>query len=184
MQSGHIFGRTKLQLSFFSLLLLVSLAFTSCRNDRNIAPVKRSVTAEKMEEVNRILNQKDAERILAYGERKGLDLVKNDAGLWYDIKRQGAGKSITDGDIIIMEYECLSLDGTPFYSSESAGPRIITVGQSEIENGLDMGIRMLADGGEATFILPPFLAYGLAGDDNKIPPRSVIVYNIKVKIKE
>jgi FKBP-type peptidyl-prolyl cis-trans isomerase len=39
---------------------------------------------------------------------------------------------------------------------------------------------MLKPGGEAIFIIPPFLAYGFVGDGNKIPSRAVIVYNITV----
>ncbi len=49
-----------------------------------------------------------------------------------------------------------------------------------MEAGLNQGLRMLKPGGEAIFILPPFLAYGLKGDGNKIPSRSVIVYEIKI----
>ncbi len=50
--------------------------------------------------------------------------------------------------------------------------------RSELEQGLNEGIRMLRPGSEAVFIIPPFLAYGLLGDSKKIPPRSVIVYNL------
>jgi len=33
-------------------------------------------------------------------------------------------------------------------------------------------------GDKATFIMPPHLAYGLPGDGNKIPARSVIAYEV------
>jgi FKBP-type peptidyl-prolyl cis-trans isomerase len=49
-----------------------------------------------------------------------------------------------------------------------------------MEPGLNQGLRMLKRGGEALFILPPFLAYGLKGDGNKIPSRSVLIYEIKI----
>jgi FKBP-type peptidyl-prolyl cis-trans isomerase len=39
---------------------------------------------------------------------------------------------------------------------------------------------MLKQGAEATFILPPFLAFGLIGDGKKIPSRAVIVYNVNI----
>jgi FKBP-type peptidyl-prolyl cis-trans isomerase len=54
------------------------------------------------------------------------------------------------------------------------------VGQGEVEPGLDEGIRLLHSGDKARFILPPHLAYGLIGDENKIPARSVIVYDLTV----
>jgi FKBP-type peptidyl-prolyl cis-trans isomerase len=58
------------------------------------------------------------------------------------------------------------------------GPREIILGRSEIEAGLDQGLRLLKPGGRAIFILPPFLAYGLKGDGKKIPSRAVVIYNI------
>jgi FKBP-type peptidyl-prolyl cis-trans isomerase len=41
------------------------------------------------------------------------------------------------------------------------------------------GIKMLKPGGDAVFILPPFLAYGIVGDGKAIPPRSILVYELK-----
>ena len=35
------------------------------------------------------------------------------------------------------------------------------MGRSEMEAGLNEGLRMLKPGAEAIFIIPPFLAYGL-----------------------
>ncbi|NLK55387.1 MAG: peptidylprolyl isomerase, partial [Bacteroidales bacterium] len=57
-----------------------------------------------------------------------------------------------------------------------SGPMNVTVGKSDIEPGLDEGLRMIKPGGKAIFILPPFLAHGLVGDGNKIPPRTIVVY--------
>jgi FKBP-type peptidyl-prolyl cis-trans isomerase len=79
-----------------------------------------------------------------------------------------------------MEYGCSLLDGTECYSSAELGAKEIVLGRSKIEAGLDQGLRMLKPGGEAIFIIPPFLAYGLTGDGRKIPAKAVIVYNIKV----
>ena len=39
---------------------------------------------------------------------------------------------------------------------------------------------LLKEGDAARFILPPYLAFGLLGDENKIPPRSTIVYNVEM----
>jgi FKBP-type peptidyl-prolyl cis-trans isomerase len=39
---------------------------------------------------------------------------------------------------------------------------------------------MLREGDKARFILPPHIAHGLLGDENRIPPRSVIVYEVEL----
>jgi len=79
-----------------------------------------------------------------------------------------------------MHYECSLLDGTLCYDSSETGPKEVVLGRTDIEAGLNEGLRMLKRGGEALFILPPFLAYGLVGDGKKIPSRSIIVYKIKI----
>jgi FKBP-type peptidyl-prolyl cis-trans isomerase len=101
-------------------------------------------------------------------------------GLWYQIIREGSGNVFSNSDKIVMDYECSLLDGTRCYSSKDLGPKEITLGRSEIEPGLNEGLRLLKPGAEATFIIPPFLAYGLIGDRKMIPSRAVIVYNVNI----
>ncbi len=161
------------------MILLIS-GLISCntaheRQDGSKAPGKN-----EMAELNRYMIQKDRERIQNYIERKELHMNESGSGLWYQIISEGSGDYFSDNDRIVMEYECSLLDGTGCYSSTESGPKEIILGRSELESGLNQGLRMLKPGGEALFILPPFLAYGLVGDGKKIPPRSVVVYNISI----
>ena len=152
----------------------------SCNNN-----VDKTVNAEKLDkedlgEINAYLVQKDRERIINYIERKNLDMKESSTGLWYSIKYEGSGDSFKDDDRIVMNYTCSLLDGTLCYSSETLGPKQVTLGRGELEAGLNEGLRMLKPGGEATFILPPYMAFGLIGDNKAIPSRATIVYEISV----
>ncbi len=133
-----------------------------------------------MVDLNKYLVQKDRERIQNYIERKNLKMTESPTGLWYMIKKEGTGEFITDNFRIRMDYDCSLLDGTACYSSQVLGAKEIVLGRSQLEPGLNEGLRMLKTGAEATFILPPFMAYGLVGDGKKIPPHSVIVYNVNI----
>ena len=133
-----------------------------------------------MADLNRYFVQKDRERIQNYIERKNLNMTESPTGLWYQILKDGAGNFFTDKDKVILGYECSLLDGTKCYSSISLGPKEVIMGRSEIEPGLNEGLRMLKPGSEAIFILPPYLAYGLLGDGKKIPSRAIIVYNVNI----
>jgi FKBP-type peptidyl-prolyl cis-trans isomerase len=133
-----------------------------------------------MADLNRYLVQKDRERIKNYIERKNLKMSESPTGLWYEIIKEGTGKTITENDKVVMEYECSLLDGTKCYSSSDLGPKKIIVGRTEIEAGLNEGLRLLKPGAQAIFIIPPFLAYGLVGDRKMIPSRAVIVYNVNI----
>jgi FKBP-type peptidyl-prolyl cis-trans isomerase len=103
------------------------------------------------------------------------------SGLWYFISTEGTGNYLADKDKVEMDYECTLLDGTPCYSSRELGPKVIILGKTSLESGLDQGLRMLKQGGEALFILPPFMAYGLPGDGKKIPSRAIVVYSVRIR---
>ncbi len=162
---------------FIALICVISF---SCRNNSEKPVVADKPGMDEMAELNRYFVQKDRERIQNYAERKGLKMIESPTGLWYQIVKQGDGSGYSDNDKIVFEYECSLLDGTKCYSSQILGPKEIILGRSNLEPGLNEGLRMLKPGGEAIFILPPFLAYGLPGDGKMIPSRAVIVYNVNI----
>ncbi len=133
-----------------------------------------------MADLNRYFVQKDRERIQNYIERKSLTMNESPTGLWYQITKEGIGKPFTDNDRIVMEYSCSLLDGTVCYTSEKLGKKELVIGRSQMEPGMNQGLRLLSPGAQAIFIMPPFLAYGLVGDGKIIPSRAVIVYNVKI----
>jgi FKBP-type peptidyl-prolyl cis-trans isomerase len=159
---------------------LLSLIFVSCNSvqDKNLNRPKPG--KKEMVDLNRYLVQKDRERIENYIARKNLKMTESATGLWYLIKTEGNGSYFTDNDKVIMEYECSLLDGTSCYSSKELGPKEIILGKNEMGSGLNQGLKMMKPGGEAIFILPPYLAYGFVGDGNKIPSRAVIVYSVTI----
>lgn len=161
-------------------LILFVPGMISCNSGQKKEDSQTGPGKKEMAELNKYMVQKDRERIQNYIERKRLEMTESQAGLWYLIKSEGIGNYLTDNDKIVMEYECSLLDGTFCYSSQESGPKELFVGRSEMPAGLDQGLRMLKPGGEALFIMPPFLAYGLTGDGEKIPPRAIILYNISI----
>jgi len=167
--------------SIVSLTTFLVLFLLSCNNsnEKNVNNISKPGKNE-MAELNKLLVQKDRERIQNYIERKNLKMTESPSGLWYKIIEEGTGKFFKNNDKIIMDFECSLLDGTPLYSSKSIGPKEIVLGRSEIEAGLNEGLRLLKPGGEGVFILPPFLAFGLLGDNNKIPSRAILVYEISI----
>jgi FKBP-type peptidyl-prolyl cis-trans isomerase len=164
-------------------ILLLSVASLSCRHEseKNSALPQRG--SNEMADLNMYMVRKDRERVQNYIERKNLRMKESQTGLWYQILKEGEGETFIEKDRIIMDYECSLLDGTRCYSSKDQGPRELILGRSEMEAGLNEGLRLLKPGAEAIFIIPPFLAYGLIGDRRLIPPRAVLVYNVSIRTK-
>jgi FKBP-type peptidyl-prolyl cis-trans isomerase len=92
----------------------------------------------------------------------------------------GRGRLLKDNAVVVMDYNCSLLDGTNCYSSKEDGPKKILLGKSQLEPGLNEGLHMLKEGAEATFILPPYMAFGLIGDGKKIPSRAALIYNVTI----
>ena len=153
----------------FSIFMVVAALFFSCKPaSRNHEP-RHEPTADQLVETNRYLVDKDEERIK--NSRTG-------TGLWDEIYDTGRGPVVQKGNTVVLDYTLGLLDGTTLYSSQTLGPKEFIAGHGGVEAGLEEAVLMLREGDRAHLILPPWLAYGVPGDHNKIPPRSVIVYDI------
>ena len=84
------------------------------------------------------------------------------------------------GDDLHWNDEVGSVAGDLFYSSENDGLKSFVVGEGGVETGLDEAMSYLHRGDVAKLIIPFHLAYGLHGDDNRIPEYATLVYTIKI----
>lgn len=162
------------------VIVFLFVSFVSCKEKQGNSLNNSKPGKIEMADLNKYLIQKDRERIKNYIERKSLKMNESSTGLWYQIVKEGDGEFLSNYDKVVLNYDCSLLDGTKCYSSKDLGPKEVIIGRSEIEPGLNEGLRLLKPGAEAIFIIPPFLAYGLIGDRKMIPPRAIIVYNVNI----
>jgi FKBP-type peptidyl-prolyl cis-trans isomerase len=137
-------------------------------------------TEEALIGANRLLVQKDKQKIGLYIKNHHLDLTETASGLWYGITKPGNGAKVEDKMLVTLAYKVFLLDGTLCYDSDSLGVKKFRVGTGGVESGIEEGILLLKEGSKALFILPPHLAHGLTGDGDKIPARSIIVYDVEL----
>lgn len=165
------------------ILFLPGMLMISCRQ----APAGEeapAMTAEEQKEmllrVNKFLVQKDFELITAYAERRGWDMEVTRSGLFYEIYKQTGGQSAGLGMTVKLNYNVSLLDGTVCYTSDRDGAKRFVLGKSMEISGLEQGVELMKTGEKARFIIPPHLAYGLLGDEKRIPARSIIVYEVEL----
>jgi FKBP-type peptidyl-prolyl cis-trans isomerase len=163
----------------FAVMLLF---FQCCSRNRegNITEKEIRETEEALIGANRLLVQKDREKIVSYMQQHDLKLKETASGLWYVITRQGSGAEVKENMLVTLNYKVSLLDYTKCYGSDSLGVKQFRVGKGGVESGLEEGMLMLNEGSKALFLMPPHLAHGFPGDGNKIPPRSIIVYDIEL----
>ena len=158
------------------------IAFLSCKNEetRKLSDKEIREQKEMMVRVNKYLVEKDVELITSYIERKGWQMEVTESGLFYQIYKNGDGRKAVSGKYATIYYHISLLDGTICYHSDDSGPKKFMIGRSNEESGLEQGVLMMRAGDKARFIMPPHLAHGLLGDDVRIPPRSIIVYEVEL----
>ena len=163
-------------LSIFALMLIVSCG----ESNTHTKNVNLDSLKEPLVNANKIYVKKEADEIDQYIKFKNLDMQKSGTGLRYMIYNKGAGIQAKMGMYAKISYKISLLNGTICYSSDKSGPKQFMIGQDNIESGLHEGITYMHVGDKALLILPSHLAHGLLGDEDKIPPRSSVVYDIEL----
>ena len=167
-----------------SVFIIIIFFFSSCNSGKNKKEVNQVVDEKELslslEELNRRMIQYESDLINEYVEKNSLNVIKTGTGLRYQILNEGEGELIKKGDIVSLEYELSLLSGELLYSSDNDGNKVFLVSRGGVESGLEEAVLKLRKNSEAILILPSHLAHGLIGDGNRIPPKAILVYSIKV----
>ena len=102
------------------------------------------------------------------------------SGLSYIITRPGEGRQPLPGEKVIVNYTGVMTNGIKFDSSLDRGqPFAFQLGKGQVIKGWDEGIGKLRVGDQATFIIPPQLAYGEKGR-GPIPPNATLIFVVEL----
>jgi len=116
--------------------------------------------------------------------RYGWKMEKSGTGLRYLIFKKGNGAKALKGKVAFISFTLHLLNGELCYSSDKDGLKEFKIGYGGVESGIEEGILLMHVGDRAKFIVPSHLAFGLLGDQKKIPQHATLVYDIElVKIK-
>ncbi len=123
-------------------------------------------------------NRKIGDDFLEKNSKKDC-VFTTDSGLQYTIVDKTEGKQITEFDTISMHQRVLLLNGTILEDSYKQN-KPVEVKVEELLEGLLEGILLMTEGSRYKFWLPPELAWGKKGSSDRIPPNSVIQFDIRV----
>lgn len=160
--------------SIFMRLILAAFVFflAAC------GPAEESTTEEPTE------TDQTTESVDTVEETTGETAVSSlttESGLQYIEIEPGTGEQPQQGDIVSVHYSGTLADGTEFDSSYSRGEPIqFPIGQGQVIPGWDEGIGLMREGGKATLIIPPQLAYGEQGAGNVIPPNATLTFEVEL----
>lgn len=165
------------------LLIFAVVVLFACKNTAKEKQREVPIAEYKkpLQRVNKYLIKEDNDRIKSFIRRKHWKMKQTKTGLWYQIYEKSNDTLMPKfNDVVELSYRIYLLDGTLCYSSDSTGTKKFAAGHGGVESGLEEAILMLHKGDKARFIMPPYLAHGLLGDQNKIPARSIILYDVQL----
>ncbi len=160
---------------------LACLLLMSCRDTGAREQVRTSAPAVELEsftEVNRRLAEKDKDIITAFIRRKGWTMEADTEGFYHMTLQKGRGEEIKQGTVVEVLVDIYLLDGTPCYLQQT---RSFRVNETAEMSGLHKALLGQYKGSTLRLIFPPHLAYGLPGDRNRIPPRSILLLELKIE---
>ncbi len=176
-----------MKISFIYITLVSSLLF-SCGpkevEENNQKYIDANELKKQLEEVQQPSIKMENDNIDSYLKQHQLQMQTTGSGLRYAIVKENVkGKQLVSMDEITVKYKVSLLDGTLCYTSEKTGPKKIKIDMDNVESGLHQGLKLMKVGEKAIFILPSHLAHGLTGDNNLIPPKASVFYEIEVTEK-
>lgn len=162
------------------IFLLVAAGIASCADEPEVE-TRPEINWTKEHSTNMSKNIAEKEEIdinLYLGMRKNWKMTKTGSGLRYYIYEQGDGESPKADDIVQIEYKISLLDGTVCYKTEKDEYEELLLDKSDIETGIQEGIKKMKVGDKAKMIIPSHLGHGLLGDMDKIPPMNTLVIDV------
>ena len=164
-----------------ALLILWILLFAASCNDSEKASQQRMPTQEELIEANRLKVSKENQLINRFIDQSGWDMKETETGIRYDIYHlEEDSNDAKSGDVVSIAYSLHLLDGTRISDTKMSGPVTFKVGQGDVVSGLHEAVTLLSEGDSVRLILPSYLAYGLTGDQNKIPSNAALFYDLSL----
>ena len=123
--------------------------------------------------------EKDKNTIINYVMDQGIEVQSTPSGLYYQMIESGDGDMAKWGDWVSVNYKGYTLDGQVFDTSYKRGkPMEFYIGN--MIAGWNEGLELMRPGAKALFVIPSALAYGEKGFPGKIPPHTVLAFELEL----
>jgi FKBP-type peptidyl-prolyl cis-trans isomerase FkpA len=160
------------------LYFAAAVCIIGCKRKYPESKQQDGVDREKMVEASRAAVHDEAKVITEFINRHEWKMQMTGSGLHYEIYEQGKGEKADGNHVLKISYKVFLLDGTLCYEADESHPLNLILGRGQQINGLEEGLMLMNEGSRARFVIPNHLAYGLTGDQAKIPPASALYYDV------
>ncbi|UOE49978.1 FKBP-type peptidyl-prolyl cis-trans isomerase [Mucilaginibacter sp. SMC90] len=147
-----------------TLLLLFAplLILSACFKDKSADPQQN------------VLNE-DGNIKIYLAAHPEISATKDTSGLYYQVIAPGTGTHAGPNATVTIDYSAQLLSGVSVNGQTDYSNKL-----NVLLTGWQIGIPMIAAGGEIMLIVPSRLAYGVYGT-NQVPPNSIVIFDITLK---
>ena len=167
-------------------IIIGAITVVSCKSGDEQVESKDPYSQVKKEKqgetiaINQNMIDVNKDVIEKYIARHKWEMTETETGLYYMIYHKTDGIEVNSGDWVEFSFKTSLMNGDVLYDSDATGNRKMRIDFNQEESGLNEGLKLMKKGEKAYFILPPHLAFGVAGDSYKVLPYSVLVYDIEI----
>ncbi|HSK11825.1 MAG TPA: FKBP-type peptidyl-prolyl cis-trans isomerase, partial [Phnomibacter sp.] len=106
------------------------------------------------------------------------DAILEHKGIYYAMMHEGYGKPIAVTDTVTIFYKGYLLSDGTIFDQTTDSPRRFPL--NRLIPGWQIGVPLCTTGGKIKLVIPSHLAYGIRTRSPKIPPNSILVFEIEV----
>ncbi|KWW30059.1 MAG: FKBP-type peptidyl-prolyl cis-trans isomerase [bacterium P3] len=165
----------------FFVAAIVTLHCIGCRRATPVVEVEAKRDNEALKErlinANKYIASSEQNQIEGYVGRRGWNTLKLSCGAHLYIRHEGGGSAIGYEDTVTVRYTLSTLTGITIYTDRTEH---LTVGRRQATVSLDEALLQLRHGSQACLISPSEAGHGVAGDGDRVPARTVLVYDMTV----
>ncbi len=178
MLRNYVMIRLLLNFCFIAFVAFI-LSFCTAQPDERNKISKKELRAA-LRESNKAHVRYENQEIIDFLNRYKWPVTETGTGLRYYIYDHGDGTKVQEGTKIRYSYDVRFLNGNLVYSLGNEKPMESIMPDGEMISGLLEALKLLREGDKAKIIIPSHLAFGVAGDGDRIPPYATLVYDLQV----
>ncbi len=111
--------------------------------------------------------------------RKKKGVIETESGLQYIIVEEGDGDRPDHKSIITVHQRCQLVNGSVIEDTYKKNEPS-EVKMEELIEGYQVGVQLMKKGSRYKFFIPSELAWGKNGTGSKIPPYSMLIFDVKL----
>ncbi len=152
----------------FLIILSLLLLIVSC---------KKKDTASNCQSVPGQPSAAEIAAVQNYLTSKSITAIQHPAGFFYTITTPGSGDKPNINSTVKIAYKGSLTDGSIFDQTQPGATATFPL--SGLIYGWQVGIPLIARGGEITLYLPPSLGYGCQAS-SRIPAGSILIFDVRL----